>query len=245
MRRMLMVMTSIALGAILGLTVRNTIHVGSQTPFAEGTFVMGQDGSTWIVGGGLRYPIVWTIDDQNALSTLSDGPSVSSVADIASIFGLTTPPSRTPAPMVPAPMPTRAPLNDAGLTGQTISDACGLLSRARFTVTVERAELSINVMGEQASGQWVIIIANVTNNGNVPDDPFQIIVLRDERGRRFEPLGSTDFPPYFNLRRQLGVRSYVDDIQPGLSARVLFVFQVPLDVQRLQLAPAETTRCRA
>jgi hypothetical protein len=160
---------------------------------------------------------------------------------MVALLGLSPPPAVAPVSSPPSPTPT--PADDRGLVGQTVAELCASISRTRFTATIERAQFATQVMGVSSSGYWVIVVAAVTNTGAQPDEPFRIAVLIDERGRRFESLSSLDFPPYFDVRRQLGVRSHVDDIQPGITAQVLWVFEVPRDVRRLQLASA-VARCR-
>jgi hypothetical protein len=54
----------------------------SQQPFPEGAFVLAQDGTRWVVSGGIRYRIAFTADDANALPMLPEGPPVSSLRDV-------------------------------------------------------------------------------------------------------------------------------------------------------------------
>ncbi len=217
--------------------------LASQPSLPEGAFVLGQDGTGWLVAGGAKYRIAWTFDEQDALALLPEGGEVRSVSDAAALLGLSPTSAVTPAANPPAPSPSPTPTDDRGLVGQTAVGLCSSLSRTRFTATIEQAQFATQVMGVSSSGYWVIVIAAVTNTGAQPDDTFRIAVLVDERGRRFESLSSLDFPPYFDVMRQQGVRSHVDDIQPGITARVLWVFEVPRDVRRLRLASA-VDRCR-
>lgn len=217
--------------------------LASQPSLPEGAFVLGQDGTGWIVAGGAKYRIAWTFDEQDALALLPEGGEVRSVSDAAALLGLSPTPAVAPVSSPPAPSPSPTPTDDRGLVGQTAVELCSSLSRTRFTATIEQAQFATQVMGVSSSGYWVIVVAAVTNTGAQPDDTFRIAVLVDERGRRFESLSSSDFPPYFDVRRQLGVRSHVDDIQPGITAQVLWVFEVPRDVRWLRLASA-VGRCR-
>lgn len=227
---------ALALPLLVGVTVR-----ASQPSLPDGAFVLGQDGTGWIVAGGAKYRIAWTFDEQDALALLPEGGDVRSLNEVVLLLGLNPTPVATPVSNAPSPTP--APSDDRGLVGQTAVELCSSISRTRFTATIERAQFATQVMGISSSGYWVIVVASVTNTGAQPDDTFRIAVLVDERGRRFESLSSSDFPPYFDVRRQLGVRSHVDDIQPGITAQVLWVFEVPRDVRRLQLASA-VARCR-
>jgi hypothetical protein len=229
---------ALALPLLVGVTVR-----ASQPSLPDGAFVLGQDGTGWIVAGGAKYRIAWTFDEQDALALLPEGGEVRSVSDAVALLGLSPTPAVAPISGTPAPSPPPTATDDRGLVGQTAVGLCSSLSRTRFTATIEQAQFATQVMGISSSGYWVIVVASVTNTGAQPDDTFRIAVLVDERGRRFESLSSSDFPPYFDVRRQLGVRSHVDDIQPGITAQVLWVFEVPRDVRRLQLASA-VARCR-
>jgi hypothetical protein len=229
---------ALALPLLVGVTVR-----ASQPSLPDGAFVLGQDGTGWIVAGGAKYRIAWTFDEQDVLALLPEGGEVRSVSDAVALLGLSPTPAVAPISGTPAPSPPPTATDDRGLVGQTAVGLCSSLSRTRFTATIERAQFATQVMGISSSGYWVIVVAAVTNTGAQPDDTFRIAVLVDERGRRFESLSSSDFPPYFDVRRQLGVRSHVDDIQPGITAQVLWVFEVPRDVRRLQLASA-VARCR-
>lgn len=215
--------------------------LASQPPLPDGAFVLGQDGTGWIVADGAKYRIAWTFDEQDALALLPEGGEVRFLGEAVALLGLG--PTSTVVPVSGAPLPTPTPVDDRGLVGQTAAGLCSSISRSRFTATIERAQFTAQVMGVSSSGYWVIVVASVTNTGAQPDDPFRVAVLIDERGRRFESLSSSDFPPYFDVQRQLGVRSHVDDIQPGITAQVLWVFEVPRDVRRLQLASA-AARCR-
>ncbi len=229
---------AVALPLLAGVTVR-----ASQPLLPDGTFVLGQDGTGWIVAGGAKYRIAWTFDEQDALALLPEGGEVRSVSDAVALLGLSPTPTVAPISGTPDPSPPPTATDDRGLVGQTAVELCSSLSRTRFTATIEQAQFATQVMGVSSSGYWVIVVAAVTNTGAQPDDTFRIAVLVDERGRRFESLSSLDFSPYFDVLRQLGVRSHVDDIQPGITAPVLWVFEVPRDVRRLRLASA-VGRCR-
>lgn len=141
------------------------------------------------------------------------------------------------------------PVNDAaaGLVGQTAARLCNPLDRATFTGTVEHAEARPSIGGVDSSGVWVVIVATVSNDGAVPAMPFAIAALIDERGRRFETPGTARerrFEAEEAARREFGAANTITDVQPGLSARVTWLIEVPATVESLSLVPAQTALCR-
>ncbi len=74
----------------------------ASTQVRDGAFVIGQDGSRWVVSGGVRYPINWTVDDTGAIGALPEGPAISTVGELAA-----------------APAPAPAPPAVAGIPGLT------------------------------------------------------------------------------------------------------------------------------
>jgi hypothetical protein len=74
----------------------------ASTQLQDGAFVIAQDGSRWVVSGGVRYPINWTVDDTGAISQLPEGPAISTVGELAT-----------------APPPVQAPPAVAGIPGLT------------------------------------------------------------------------------------------------------------------------------
>lgn len=241
---------------ILALLVLAPGH--TQESFLEGGFVRGQDGSLWVVGNGVRHGLDVVDDSAGILTAWPEGERAATLGQLNALLApqpaptlAEAAPEPIPAPTPastpdPTPAPTSPPSNPAaGLVGQTAGNLCGIISKSRFTATVQRAEWLKTAGGQTASGMWVIVVANVRNDGTVPDDPFRVMNLRDERGRTFSSASLSDFPPYFDLLRQYDARSDVTDIQPGLSTRSLFIYEIPETVQQLTLVPAETTRCRA
>src|SRR5688572_19752230 len=69
--------------------------------FADGAFVVGGDGSRWVVSGGVKYAINWTLDDRGALDSLPEGPAINTIHEIA-------------AGGVPGPAPAAEPAAPAG-----------------------------------------------------------------------------------------------------------------------------------
>ena len=141
-----------------------------------------------------------------------------------------SPPSAPAMPAAP-----RSPV--AGLVGQTFTNLCSYISLSNFSAHIDTAEWTKTKLGATApgNGMWAILIATVTNTGRKPDDAFLIADLVDERGRTFEMVTSDDFPPYYDLRRQLGTAYLTDTIQPGLAKQALWVYLVPGDVASLRL----------
>jgi hypothetical protein len=77
-------------------------YAASQAPFRDGAFVVGQDGSRWIVSGGTKYRITFTTDDTNALAGLPEGPSVAVISDVPA-GAVSSSPGNPPAPVVGGP----------------------------------------------------------------------------------------------------------------------------------------------
>lgn len=236
------------LAFIVCLSLGGVATVWSQISFSDGEFVRGQDGSLWVVRDGVRYTIRFT-DDDGSVAEFPDGGEIGSIYEVVPANQVSSAPAPEPTPR-PAPVPTQppapppAPVNPAAaLLRQRVSNLCSIISQSRFTAVIERADWSQSVLGAQSSGYFVVVVAAVTNDGQTPDDPFMIAVLVDQRGRRFESLSSTSFPPYFDLTRQFGVRSHVTDIQPGLTQRILWVYEVPADVTSLRIVSDRPT-CR-
>jgi hypothetical protein len=94
---------------------------------------------------------------------------------------------------------------------------------------------------------WVAFAILVRNDGRETDRPFSVAKLRDERGRLFETATPTELPyeAAREAQRLLDAKSDVTRVQPGLTETVLWVYRVPETVQRLEIMPAETTRCSA
>jgi|SRR5579875_225032 len=144
------------------------------------------------------------------------------------------PPTPPPSPATSAPA-TNNPVST--LIGKTATNLCSYISDSNFTAHVDSAEWTKTKLGATApgNGMWAILVVTVTNTGLKPDDALLLADLVDERGRTFKMVTSDDFPPYYDLRRQLGVAYLTDTIQPGLSKQVLWVYLVPGDVTSLRL----------
>jgi hypothetical protein len=88
--------------------------------------------------------------------------------------------------------------------------------------------------GITASGMWVFLTVNVTNNGRSPDSAYLAADLQDEMGATYT-MASGDFAPYFDLARQMGLQPDAATIQPNTAVRELWVYQVGANVQQLSL----------
>jgi hypothetical protein len=95
-----------------------------------------------------------------------------------------------------------------------------------------------------AHGRWVIVVASATNTGSAADDTFHIVDLVDVSGRRYEAVTSDVFPDYFDLADYLDVAGHVEDIAPGDTAQVLWVYDVPVSSGPLRLASSYSS-CRS
>lgn len=219
-----------------------------ELPFADGSFVRAQDGSRWVVSRGRRYAITFLPDGENVIPSLPIGPSVSTADQLATELG--TPAAGVASTEAGSPAGSSASTSDGGtqapqpvavdpvqtLVGQTIT-ICKF--SVQFRGTIERAESQSTLMGISTSGIWVVVIVSVTNIGNKSESLSNSVQLRDERGRLFDMANSTNSGLYYtDLARLYGVRSPYSDVQPGLSTRTIFAFQVAPDVQRLEMVSA-------
>jgi hypothetical protein len=65
---------------------------GSQGALRDGAFVVAQDGSRWVVSGGQKHRIEFTVDDTNALAGLPEGNPVATLGDVPVSSGGPPPP---------------------------------------------------------------------------------------------------------------------------------------------------------
>jgi hypothetical protein len=117
-----------------------------------------------------------------------------------------------------------------GLVGQT-ANLCSVFG-IPFTATVERAAWQ-----EQPTGAVVIVVAQVTNTGPRTTYTRWATQLLDDLGRRADQAGPgevdlTALATAYNAENP-GWRT----IAPGQSARHVWAFRVPADVQTLALVP--------
>jgi hypothetical protein len=75
---------------------------GMPDAFADGAFVVAQNGSGWVVSGGVRYQLALITDSDNVLPTLPEGPTVHTLQDVLDAFTALPAPTATDAP---APFP--------------------------------------------------------------------------------------------------------------------------------------------
>src|SRR5436190_20414937 len=95
--------------AVILVSVAGVPIVASQPTFANGAFVVAEDGSRWVVGNGMRLRIVFAADDTRVIPTLPEGPTVRTVAEAAAALagGGGAPPASAPTP-TPTPIPNPA-----------------------------------------------------------------------------------------------------------------------------------------
>jgi hypothetical protein len=195
----------------------------SQAPFPEGAFVVADDNSRWVVGGGGRYRMEFTPDTMGLLPTLREGGPVASIgAAQAALAGGTS-----------APV-TAGPANPAEtLVGQRVT-ACNY--GVDFEIGVSRVEWTKSVLGNNApgNGMWIVAIIDVTNLSNKAEAlttrPLQ---LRDGRGREYNVR---EYPPDpVDLFRAFMVHAAFQNFEPGITEQSVVTFQVPDDVGPLTL----------
>lgn len=169
------------------------------------------------------------------------------IATIA-LVGITTQGrAQQPEPDAPATDPIVA------LAGQRVVPLCSArsrLMRVAFGATVVRAERALQLGGVSANGVWAVVLVDVQNTGMLAEVPFGAADLQDETGRRFPRIDRSRIGPQIeeqlrqNVRPQLEGYPVLSDrqpIQPGLSSRVLWIYEVPPDVRSLVVISNQPT----
>lgn len=196
-------------------------------PFPDGAFVAGQDGTRWVVSGGVRYPMSFVVDDAGVLPTLRESSTVlATVAEAQAALGGGAP--------VQSGTGAAAPANPAeSLVGQRVQ-ACNY--GTDFDISVVRVEWTKTVAGATASGNgmWIVALIDVTNLGTESEAlttrPLQV---RDSRGREFEVR---EYPPDpVEVYRIYSVHAPFANFEPGITETSVVTFQVPSDVGPLTL----------
>jgi hypothetical protein len=85
-----------------------------------------------------------------------------------------------------------------------------------------------------AKGKFVLVFLDVTNIGEVSAEIGAGLQLQDSQGRVFN---AADITPQFQASEQYKVRKTVDELQPGLSDKVVIVFDVAIDATGYLLKP--------
>jgi hypothetical protein len=218
----------------------------------EGRVLRRTDGTLFIYRDGLRYGIVPAQLSDAQIDTIPDaGLLVERLDNFFTLVGVPNPTSTTPTAAPSAPVasgfppasvdassvaPVRAVV--AGLVGQTLR-TCGLLG-VPVDIVVQQADL---VEGLDRV-LHVLLVANITNVGRQAAQAALPVELRDERSRLFQFTSAGLNPDLTILARQYGINQLTQqDLQPGLSQRQLWTFEVPRDVQALTLVPDPLSRC--
>jgi hypothetical protein len=229
MRRKTVTVSGWAVAALVLMLLGGTAWAASQpTPFPSGAFVVASDGSYWVVGDGVRYPISFTTDAGDALSAVPKGnTAVASVCEAsAALNGADIAATCHPSP----------PANPAEtLLGQRMT-MCSY--GVPIELTVARAEWTKTVIGVDApgNGMWAVLIFDVTNKGVKDESLYSFAKLRDERGREFK---WASYPPDpIDLSRAYGVKGSFEKFSPGVTEQSIAAFVVPPDVQSLTLLDA-------
>lgn len=201
----------------------------SQTPFPEGAFVVGQDGSRWVVGGGARYRMSFVTDDGGVIPGMREGGVVvSTVGEASAALG-----SPVAAGAVASAPAVRAPATPAdSLVGQRAT-LCAY--GVETEVAVARVEWTKTVAGETAPGNamWIVAFIDVTNLGTMNGGLYDSLLVRDSRGREF--LWRTYPPNPIDFARAYGVKGAFEHFAPGITEQTVASFQVPDNVGPLTL----------
>jgi hypothetical protein len=201
----------------------------AQTPPGDGRFVVAGDGSTWVITAGLRQRIQGVAISDADLAQLTEGAPVSSLADI----GLAAaPPPAAPATVLPAAAPN-PPATLLGQSPRICKDG------TPFRVEIAEAEWT-KTLGDSGSdgAMWVLVVASVTNQGSGTENIYRATQLRDERARAWADVAGTADAvhiDYAALATQRGAQVATAMLRPGVATRVLLVYGVAADAQRLEL----------
>ncbi|HLH25983.1 MAG TPA: hypothetical protein VK066_25990 [Chloroflexota bacterium] len=218
----------------------------------QGRVLRRSDGALFVYRDGLRYGIVPAELTDAQIDAIPDAGVL--VERLDNFFALAlgpSPASPTPTPTAPAPTvgvvsPTGASPSTsasfdaavAGLVGQTLR-TCGLLG-VPVDVAVQQAE---PLQGPDGVPH-VVVVANVTNVGDQAAQVSLPVELQDNRGRLFQITSAGFTPDLTVLARQYGINALTQQVlEPGLSLRQLWTFEVPTDVQALTLVPDPMSRC--
>jgi hypothetical protein len=116
----------------------------------------------------------------------------------------------------------------AGLVGQSVSICGGVMP---FEAVIEQATLQTRDDGSQLA----LLIVQATNMGTRSSNTAGATTLHDERGRTFDQITGTDGIYYSDLMQETGARAPILAVQPGLSARQVWAFRLPADLQALTI----------
>ena len=226
----------LGLGAVLALVAGAGALGGahwarSQGTFPQGAFVVGGDGTRWVVGNGARYRISFITDDAGLLPGLRDGQTVvSTVAEAQA--ALASGPMATGAVAPPPAAPVTATPADSLIGQRATLCAYGV----EIEAAVARVEWTKTLLGNAAPGNamWIVAFIDLTNLGTMNGGPYDSLLVRDARGREF-PWRS--YPPDpVDFSRMYGVKGSFESFAPGITEQTVAAFQVPGDVGPLTLA---------
>jgi hypothetical protein len=227
MARKLIALSGWVAAAVLA-AVAASGYAHSQGAFPEGAFVVGSDGSRWVVGNGVRYRMSF-IEGGAALGMMRDGGQVvATVAEANAALGLMSAPPTTARP------PAAAPANPAEtLVGQSVT-ACNY--GVDFQIGVARVEWTRTVLNTTAPGNamWIVALIDVTNLSTTAHAlTTRPVQLRDARGREYNVR---EYPPDpVDLHRAYNVHAAFTNFEPGITEQSVVTFQVPGDVGPLTL----------
>jgi len=221
--------------ALLGLALVAGIagRAWAQASVWEGKFVAGPDGSTWAVKNGVRHRIQTAAITVEELVQLPEGEPVSTLGQLQDSGGSASAPA---AEVSPLPSP---PATLLGQTPRICND--GTPIRVQVVEADWTGSLGSVPGSSMAGSRWVTLVVSATNEGRDSENLYESTQLRDERGRTWEDVGGTASAvhiDYDQLAVQHGAQVVGDLLRPGVAARVLLVFGVSDDVQRLELISA-------
>lgn len=201
---------------VLGAALGGVRWARSQAGFPAGAFVVGEDGTRWVVGNGVRYRMSFVTDDAGLLPAMRESSTVvATVAEASAALAADVAPASAPPPATPAD----------SLVGQRVT-ACNY--NVDFDIVVARAEWVKTVAGATApgNGMWVVAFIDTTNLSTKAEAlvtrPVQV---RDGRGREYNV---SEYPPDpVDLARAYGVKGVYENFTPGITEQTVVTFQVP------------------
>lgn len=141
-----------------------------------------------------------------------------------------------PSPVSPpATTPVSPPATTGDAIGQTLNCKCSYSGKSTFSVTVNDVKRSATIGKATASGIYVEFFVHVTNTGKEPGyiSDSGLVVL-DSQGRKFSTSGASSAQSA--AQDQYHLKGFYDDVQPSLSADMVFVFDIAPDATGLHFA---------
>ncbi len=155
--------------------------------------------------------------------------------------------SQVPTGLGVNPVPVGDPRQQVSLPSGSWRTRTDALRGQTLQVCKNGARFDLSVaFASDAGGDYVVILADMTNNGTAAQNVFLTTQLRDNSGRVYDmadPRASDFYDSTLARFESSYVQDNAQEIQPDQSHRVLLLFQVAPDSTGLQLVP-DNWSCR-